>query len=274
MSRVFHQAELEPLATFWRIYRTDGVTFGFTAHDRDLWFDGVLHRAAPGMVPSAIRRTAGLDDDNADVEGALSHDAIAASDLAAGRFDSATVLVGVIDWETFERTVVYRGGIGSVSEEATGFSAELRSAKARLDFDSIPRTSPTCRARFCGPGCTLPTVRYTHERTLLTLDPEANRLSFTGVLDHTVFASGHLRWIDGPQAGVTMQVMAADASGIVVDITPDPAIATGTLAALREGCDHTISTCATRFGNAANFQGEPFLPGNDLLARYGIPSAA
>jgi hypothetical protein len=43
----------------------------------------------------------------------------------------------------------------------------------------------------------------------------------------------------------------------------------GTLAELREGCDHTIATCASRFGNAANFRGEPFVPGNDLLARYG-----
>jgi hypothetical protein len=37
---------------------------------------------------------------------------------------------------------------------------------------------------------------------------------------------------------------------------------------VREGCDHTIATCRTRFGNAANFQGEPFLPGNDILTRY------
>jgi hypothetical protein len=37
---------------------------------------------------------------------------------------------------------------------------------------------------------------------------------------------------------------------------------------LREGCDHTIGTCADRFGNGVNFQGEPFLPGNDLLTRY------
>ncbi|MEZ5688276.1 MAG: DUF2163 domain-containing protein [Caenibius sp.] len=274
MSRIFHQTELEPLATFWRIYRSDGATFGFTAHDRDLWFDGVLHRAAPGMVPSAIRRTAGLDDDNADVEGALSHDAIAASDLAAGRFDGATVLIGVIDWETLEHATLYRGEIGSVAEETNGFSAELRSAKARLDFDTVPRTSPTCRALFCGPGCTLPATRYTHEHALLTVDTETNRVSFAGVGDHTPFASGYLRWIDGPQAGVSMLVMSADTTGLVVDIPLDATIQAGTLAELREGCDHTIATCTARFANAANFQGEPFLPGNDLLARYGVPAAA
>jgi len=39
-----------------------------------------------------------------------------------------------------------------------------------------------------------------------------------------------------------------------------------------EGCDHTLQTCGTRFGNAINFQGEPFLPGNDLIVRYGLPT--
>ena len=39
-----------------------------------------------------------------------------------------------------------------------------------------------------------------------------------------------------------------------------------------EGCDHTLATCASRFANAVNFRGEPFLPGNDLLVRYGNPA--
>ena len=39
---------------------------------------------------------------------------------------------------------------------------------------------------------------------------------------------------------------------------------------LREGCDRTIATCTSRFGNAVNFRGEPFLPGNDMLAQYPV----
>jgi len=57
----------------------------------------------------------------------------------------------------------------------------------------------------------------------------------------------------------------------VLDRSLDPATAPGLRAVLREGCDHTLATCSTRFSNAANFQGEPFLPGNDLLAQYPTP---
>ncbi len=38
---------------------------------------------------------------------------------------------------------------------------------------------------------------------------------------------------------------------------------------LIEGCDRQLATCRDRFANIANFRGEPHLPGNDLLTRYG-----
>ena len=145
MSRVFFATELEGVAIFWRVYRRDGVTLGFTGHDRDLWFDGVLHRAAPGMLPSALRRTAALADDSAEMRGALSHESISAADLAAGRFDGARIEVGAADWETLERATLYHGTLGQVSHATGRFTAELISAKAVFDDDPVPRTSPTCR---------------------------------------------------------------------------------------------------------------------------------
>jgi uncharacterized phage protein (TIGR02218 family) len=267
MSHVFFTQQLEGVATFWRIYRRDGVTLGFTAHDRDLWFDGVLHRAAPGMLPSAIRRHAGIDADSAEVRGALTHDAIAADDLAAGRFDNARIAIGAVDWETLDNAVLYRGAIGTIGEEAGSFTAELHSAKAALEADPVPRTSPTCRAQFCGPGCTLSAARFTHEAVVSAVDFETNRVAFAGGPAPADMLDGSLRWIDGPQAGLGMEVI-ADESGLLLDIALDPALEVGTRALLREGCDHTLATCSARFANSVNFQGEPYLPGNDVLARY------
>ena len=53
MSRIWFSQDLETVGMFWRVARRDGVTLGFTTHDADLWFDGVLHRAAPGMTPQS-----------------------------------------------------------------------------------------------------------------------------------------------------------------------------------------------------------------------------
>jgi uncharacterized phage protein (TIGR02218 family) len=270
MSRTFFASELEGVATWWRIERRDGVALGFTSHDRDLWFDGLLHRAAPGILPSAIRKTSGLDGDSAEMQGPLSHDSIAASDLANGRFDGARVSIGAVDWDSLDRTRLFAGAIGTVSEETGGFTAELLSAKAQLAADPVPRTSPTCRASFCGPGCTLSAARFTSEAVASAVDHDRNAVGFAGI-DPQLFAFGFLRWLDGPQIGLAMEVIAIENGTLLLDTPLDPGTVAGMRAILRQGCDHTLATCHARFANAANFQGEPFLPGNDLLARYPSP---
>ena len=270
MSRVFFTSELDTAASWWRIYRKDGVTLGFTTHDRDLWFEGILHRSAPGMLPSAIRQSIRLADDEAEVSGALGHDTIRAADIAAGRFDGAQIESGIVDWDSLTSASLYTGSIAGVSQDAAGFSAQLRSAKALLDTDPVPRASPSCRARFCGPGCDLPAAGFSHRTSVRTVDFNRNTIVFE-VPDPDRFVRGELRWIDGPQAGLVMKLLAIEASALEVDDSLDAAITPGTRAILREGCDKTIATCAGRFANSINFQGEPHLPGNDLLGQYPQP---
>lgn len=272
MSRVFFRSELETVAFYWRIDRTDGVSLGFTSHDRDLEFDGLRFRAAPGMLPSAIRRTATLEPDNAEVHGALSHDAVRSDDLAAGRFDGARVQIGIVDWESLDRSSLYHGDLGSVSFEGSYFEAELLSVKAELERDTVPRTSPTCRARFCGPGCNLSSNKFTHEASVAHIDSSTGKVIFTGSYSTENMRDGFVRWIDGPHIGKEMDVLEAADDVLLLGEEISPQVKEGMRAFLREGCDHTLTTCERRFANSVNFQGEPFLPGNDALIRYPTSS--
>lgn len=271
MDRVWFSEPLETVATFWRVLRRDGVTFGFTTHDRDLRFDGINHRATPGMNPSAIRRSADFEPDSAEVEGALSHDSISALDLSLGRFDTARVLIGVVDWQSLERHVLYRGTIGTVSEEEGRFTAALQSRKAELNRDPVPRTSPCCRAAFCGPGCTLSATRFTHEGVILSANTDANAVAVEVAPPLSLFAGGQMRWLDGDLAGMAMGIAGVSDGALVLNQPLDRVPTPGERVLLREGCDRTIATCASRFANAINFQGEPYLPGNDLVTRYASP---
>ncbi len=65
-------------------------------------------------------------------------------------------------------------------------------------------------------------------------------------------------------AAVTLDFDALDGGFLL----PAFAIEPGTPVELTEGCDRRFETCVARFANAANFRGEPHLPGNDLLTRY------
>lgn len=268
--RVFFDRELDTVATFWRIYRRDGIMLAFTSHDRDLAFAGIRHRAAPGMVPAAIRLTAELANDSAEAEGALNHDTIREADLAAGLFDDAAIEIGAVDWQSLEHHVLYTGRIGRIEENQSGFSAELRSGKDLLEQDLVPRTSPTCRAEFCGRGCGLSATRFTSVHPLAEIDLDRNRVRFDGVIaaDHV---DGRLRFLGGAQTGIRFDIVDIDGYWLVLDRPLVAGTPIATMAELRAGCDHTIATCAARFDNAHNFRGEPFLPGNDLLSRYGQP---
>jgi uncharacterized phage protein (TIGR02218 family) len=268
--RVFFDRELDTVATFWRIYRRDGAALAFTSHDRDLSFGGIRHLATPGMIPAAIRLTSELANDSAEVQGVLNHDSIRADELAAGLFDEAAIAIGAVDWISLDHHTLYTGQIGRIEDDSTQFSAELRSTKSLLEQDLVPRTSPTCRAEFCGRGCGLSAVRFTAVVPLAAIDLEANRVRFAG-LDGEAHVDGRLRFMAGPQTGVAFGVIDAEGDWLVLDRPLVAGTPLRSRAELREGCDHTIATCAARFGNAANFRGEPFLPGNDLLARYGQP---
>ena len=82
------------------------------------------------------------------------------------------------------------------------------------------------------------------------------------------YGGGRLRWFGGREwRGWSMRI-AASAGATVTLRAAAVAAAAGTLVELIEGCDKSIATCAARFGNAANFRGEPYLPGIDLLTRY------
>lgn len=273
MTRLWFAKELETVASYWRIFRRDGVVLGFTSHDRNLAFDDIVHLTAPGMIPSAIRRSADLDPDSAEVRGALSHRAIRAAEVAAGRFDGARIEMGLVDWESLESRSLYDGTMGAISQEGESFTAELQSLKIVLNHDPLPKTSPTCRAAFCGPGCTLSPARFTHEAIIAAIDFADNAVTLSTGPGPALLLDGHLRWVDGPQAGLSTAVAAIDGSRLVLDRLIDPDALPGSRVEAREGCDHRLETCAGRFGNAKNFRGEPFLPGNDLLTRYPVQAA-
>ncbi|MEP7350528.1 MAG: DUF2163 domain-containing protein [Sphingorhabdus sp.] len=252
----------------WRLERGDGVTLGFTSHDRDVTVDGVLLRSSPGMLPSSIVESIGLETDGLEVNGALTASAIRSDDLASGRWDAARLEIFLFDWSEPEagKRILAVGELGAVSYSGDAFQAELLGLTRLLDRPVVPQTSPGCRASFCDAGCGLNPLRYRHVSTVSLVDDET--ITLTSAATANVFGYGQLRWLDGPNTGLTADIIANNATQLIVARPPHFPVTTGTRIELVEGCDKRLETCATRFANAINFRGEPHLPGNDLLTRY------
>ncbi|NJC32829.1 putative phage protein (TIGR02218 family) [Sphingomonas jejuensis] len=260
---------LTALAFLWRIERRDGVTIGFTSHDRDIVADGLLYRASPGMVPSAITRSDSLEPGGMEVSGALNAAAISEEDLAAGRFDGAAVTVSACDWTNPADAVrLCRGEIGSVAREGGGFTAELRGPAAILDRAVVEQTSPECRATLGDRRCRVDMAARRRLARVIDMDGDGMLTVDRTEPRDDAYGWGRLRWLDGDSAGRSGAIRRSAGATITLAIPPARVPAAGALVELIEGCDRQIDSCITRFGNAANFRGEPHLPGNDLLTRY------
>jgi uncharacterized phage protein (TIGR02218 family) len=262
-------SDLTTIAFCWRLERRDGVALGFTTHDRDLIIGHLRYRAAPGMLPSAVSLSDGLDPDSLDISGALTSDAISEEDMKAGRWDGAAVTLFMADWEDPEASHVplARGVLGDVAAQGNGFSAELRGPTALLERPVVEQTSPECRAQLGDKRCRVdmaPRVRV----TLITrVEHDVVEVAEASV-EQNAYAYGRLRWAGGRNSGLESELLSSDGSRLQLREPPPYLAAIGDLVEISEGCDKIFGTCTARFGNAANFRGEPHLPGMDLLTRY------
>lgn len=264
------EGPLTSIAYGWRLERADGVAFGFTSHDADVEQDGLLLHASPGMRPTMVSQSMGIDKDGLDVSGALTSDMIRSEDLAAGRWDNAYLEIFLFDWTApgRGRRVLATGELGAVSYTDDAFAAELIGLQSHLDKAVAPQTSPSCRARFCDAACGLNSARFRQVAQISGVDD--NRISISSAVSiadgHLAF--GELRWLSGANCGLVLKIADNVGADIYVHNAPFPAPNVGDMIEVMQGCDKLMSTCATRFNNAINFRGEPYLPGNDLLTRY------
>jgi uncharacterized phage protein (TIGR02218 family) len=263
------EAQLTPLAFCWRLERRDGIALGFTSHDRDLTIDGLTYRASPGMLPSAIERNDGFDPGNVEVAGALTSDAIRDDDLAAGRWDGAALTLTAVDWTApaTDPVPLLRGELGTVDIADNRFSAELRGPTVILEAAVVEETSPDCRAALGDKRCRVDMAPRRRFASVVSASGDSVTVDASGAANGA-YGFGSLRWLDGANGGLTSRVVASVGNVLTLREPPYFVPLAGTRVELIEGCDRRFTTCVNRFANAANFRGEPHLPGNDLLTRY------
>jgi uncharacterized phage protein (TIGR02218 family) len=273
---VIEEALAQPvgnLALCWRLARPDGVVLGYTSHDRNLRIDDVVYRATPGMTPSAVVQTEGLDGDSMAVEGVLDAASVTALDLSAGRWRGAAVEVLVCDWTdpAAWNLCLSRGRIGDVSRPAAGSSGAFRVellTEIDLSNELLPlRLSPTCRNELGDRGCGVDLDGRRLDGVVIEGLGSRIRLA-VALEDPSDFEMGWVRFLSGPLCGIDRQIAVVESDELVID-GDLPAVAfQGVRVRLTPGCDKRLSTCAQRFGNVRMFGGEPHLPGTDALVRY------
>ncbi len=256
----------------WAVTRRDGLTLAFTDHDGPLAFDGLTFRPDPGLTASALVSGTGLAVDNAEAEGALTSDAITEEDIEAGRYDGAEVRHWIVDWsDPSRRALRFRGTLGEIRRTGGAFRAELRGLTEALNRPAGRLYQRSCTAVLGDAACRfdLATPGYAVELPAPAADGQRFRLAGLAPYAPRWFERGRLLVLSGAAVGLSGVIKhdRQDGPARVVELwSPLRApVAEGDRVRLEPGCDKRAETCRAKFANLVNFQGFPFIPGEDWL---------
>lgn len=276
--------ETTTLAHCWRLARADGVVLGFTDHDRDIGFGGVIYAAATGL--DAAERTAelGFAVGGGEVAGALTSAAITGDDIMAGRYDGARVEIWLVDWRAPQhRLLLDVGSIGEVSRSDHAFTAELRSVMHRLDETRGGVYRAACAADLGDARCGVSLDRPEMRAAATVTAPGDGRSGFRcdGLAGYASgwFTHGRLVWTSGANVGAGFAVKLHHSLAGAVELllwgeTVQPLVA-GDAFTVTAGCEKSLESCRDRFANTVNFRGFPHMPGNDFaIGRGGVSQGA
>lgn len=260
------------VARCWAVARKDGLTLGFTDHDREFAFEGLTFRPDTGMTARAVVQGTGLAVDNSEALGLLSSDAITEGDIDAGRWDSASVRLWHVNWANpEERELRFRGTLGEIRRTGNAFQAELRGLTEALNRPTGRLYQPSCSAILGDRACKLDLTAPGMAAEVLAgeTDGRAFRPEGLGAFAPRWFEKGRLTVLTGQAQGLAGVVKLDRQQGgrhvlelwspIRAAILPTDTIR------LEPGCDKRDVTCRTKFANLVNFRGFPHIPGEDWL---------
>lgn len=262
------------LARCWKLLRRDGVVAGFTDHDCDLMFAGVTFRARSGLEAAEAAAELGFAVGGGDVAGVLAAASITEAELAAGKYDDASVETWLVNWGNVdERVLLDVSSVGEVRRTEHAFTAELRGLMHRYDEDRGRVYRADCSATL-GDGRCRVALDAPHLHAAGAVEATDGRLGFSsavlaGFADGW-FNGGGLRFTSGENAGTVIEVKAHAGSALQLWVPVARPIAAGDGFSVTAGCDKSFATCRVKFANAINFRGFPHMPGNDFIIRYPV----
>lgn len=271
------QAHLDTGATTmcfcWKVARKDGVVQGFTEHDVNLTFDSITFLASSGFTASQISQTLGLSVDNLTLQGILDSSTLNEDDLAAGLYDNAEVILYWVNWgDVTQRITMARGSIGEVKRQELAFTAEFRSLAHLLNQRTGRTYQRYCDAVLGDARCKVNLNLAAYKGTGTITSAAGRNLVVSGINSFTAgwFIGGVLEFTSGTNDGQKFEVKGHSLGKLTLWNLPTKPVLNGDGFTVTAGCSQDSTVCRTKFNNIQNFQGFPFIPGNDIIQQYPV----
>jgi uncharacterized phage protein (TIGR02218 family) len=259
--------EVTTLATCWKLTRRDGTITGFTSHDRDITYLGLIYQASSGFTPSAVANNSELSVDNLDIEGVIDSSSITESDIGAGLYDYAQIEIFMVNYnDTSQGALNLRTGwLGEVQFGRGRFVAEVRGLMQNLAQAIGELYSPSCRAKLGDSRCKVSMAAFTLTGSVTSVISNQIFSDSTRGEDDGWFNGGKITFTSGNNDGLSMEIKEYRNKQIILVLPMPFSVASSDSYSMQAGCDKSFETCAAKFTNAINFRGEPHVPGVDKM---------
>lgn len=267
------------LCNCWLLTLRNEQQLGFTDHDQQIEFDGHRFEPKAGFQPSAMTNKRNEAVDTAEVLGFVDDERLTEHMLRAGLLANAQVDWWWVNWrKPSERHLMRRDYIGEVKQVDNRFEAELRSHHAKLNQKRGRIYQRHCDAQFgdarCGVNAN--SARFSCQITVANI-VECGELIVTGLNNRPAgwASKGTLLWQSGAGKNDRFAIVHHKRDGardvLKLSNLQHGVVQAGDRARVTVGCDKQFATCRAKFGNSANFQGFPHIPGDDFVLRYPRP---
>lgn len=245
-----------------------------TDHNEDININGIVYSSKSGYTRSAISSTDTIETGTVTLTGIFDETVIDIKGILAGIYNYTPAKLFAVDYSSLVANIVtlIQGTVGEIElQTSLNYSMEIRDLKQYLSNVIGEVYTIECRADLGDSRCTVPIINAPWARNM-SVASVVNRNEFmvmgdTGMDEH--YKSGHIKWETGDNANISHEIIEIDSSVVKLYLSTLYTIKVGDTLTLYPGCDKTLNTCITRYDNRLNFRGEPFLPGRDLLGKYG-----
>lgn len=262
------------LAVGLKIVRRDGLTLGFTSHDRDRTVGGQLYSAGPGVNVSNLVNSEGFNVDNLELTTLDDGTVFDPADVFNGLWVNAAFSILRYNWVTgvlVEQLMA--GTIGETSIRRSVIVVELRGLQQFLQQPIGSVSTKTCRARLGDARCAVDLAPHTFTAAVTSVTSQVlfAATSLTQAADY--FGEGLLEWLTGDNAGMRVKVRAHATGGVITQALPTfRAIQVGDTFRVIAGCRKRLEDCRDKFSNVRRMVAEPHRPPVDQLTKPPRPS--
>lgn len=254
------------------ITRRDGTIIRIIDAEEDLSVDGNVYTAVSGVEFSAVQHTLGGEAPSFEIITAHSDGGTFDTfDLNNGLFDGASVTLHIVNRDDPDALgLLFTGTVQTVSFSILG-KATLEVQGPSVESEAfVPSWSPMCRTDLFSTLCGLNENDWDHTCTVGAIIDRFN-MTVSGLGSPP--ADGWFNQGVGVNTDTGQRFVIANWTLSTLRLTtylPRCHLFTvGDSLTLYPGCDKTIATCATKFSNSINFQGEPHFAGVAAASAQG-----